>query len=196
MLNLTLANGMNTRQGFARAGILATVMVVIISVSMIELAPARNDTISSSSTSVNTCGLESYYVRLAGEVQKDNRFVTASNGSTYVLAYGSNATAETGIEGAKNSTSPPPGTTASGPAPPGGYLVGGTSVYYPPSTSLAFYSYGNSEVTQCPSALGIRSVVGALWVQVPLNPDGSPSLANMSIYYTPGVFSNSTAVGK
>lgn len=126
-----------------------------------------------------------YLVRLASQVEQTQSFAQQSHGLSYVLASGNNDTGET----VKIDDGPP--------------------VVYPSETNLAFYSYGNNSTTSspsssasssslgsevCPSILGTKGVVGALWIRVPINSDGSYNLANMSIYFTPGVFSNSTSL--
>jgi hypothetical protein len=76
----------------------------------------------------------------------------------------------------------------------GDVIVGGTPYYSPPNTSLAFYSYGATPQPYCPSS--DQGVVGALWVTVPVNFDGSYNMAKLTIYFTPGVFPNGTAISR
>jgi hypothetical protein len=125
----------------------------------------RTTAIVSSSVS---CNQPAYLLRLASEVEQTQSFAQQSHGLSYELASGDNESAETGT-------------------------AGGKPVYYPPETTLALYSYGTTPTAVCPSILGIKGVVGALWIRVPINSDGSYNLGNMSIYFTAGVFPNSTA---
>jgi cytochrome bd-type quinol oxidase subunit 1 len=131
--------------------------------SSLDSTLSTGNTVSSAS-----CNQPPYLVKLASQVQQTQNFSQQSHGLSYVLAYGNNQSAETGT-------------------------ANGKSIYSPPETSLAFYSYGTTSTAVCPSNLGTEGVVGALWIQVPINSDGSYNLANMSIYYTAGVFTNSTA---
>ncbi len=69
----------------------------------------------------------------------------------------------------------------------------GNSIFYPPETDLIFYSYGTASTPACPN-LDTRGVVGALWIQVPVNINGSYNLMTMSVYFTPGVLTNNTVL--
>ncbi len=132
--------------------------------------PSLDSTQSTGSvTSSTSCNQPPYLVKLASQVEQTQNFTQQSRGLSYVLAYGDNQSAETGT-------------------------VNGKPTYSLPETSLAFYSYGTTSTAVCSYNVGTEGVVGALWVQVPINADGSYDLANMSIYFTPGVFSNSTSI--
>ena len=138
-----------------------------VSLGMLDRpAPAqRTDSVSSNTS----CDQPAYLIRLASQVERTQNFTQQSHGLSYVLAGGGNESATTGT-------------------------VGGKPFYAPPQTNLALYSYGTTSTAVCPSNLGTKGVVGALWIHVPINDDGSYNLANMSIYFTAGVFTNSTGI--
>ncbi len=151
-------------------GVLAVALVLgWTTVFVVMSSPGKTTSPTESVASSASCNQPAYLTRLASQVEQTQSFARQSHGLSYTLAYGDNQSVETGT-------------------------ANGQPVYYPPETSLAFYSYGTASTAVCPSNLGTKGVVGALWIQVPINSDGSYNLANMSIYFTPGVFTNSTAV--
>jgi hypothetical protein len=131
-------------------------------------APLTTNTGSSTS-----CDQPAYLIRLASQVEQTQTFAQHSHGLSYVVAYGNNQSATTGT-------------------------AGGKPFYSPPQTNLALYSYGAPtayaaySTPVCPSDVGTKGVVGALWIYVPIKSDNSYDLANMSVFFTPGVFANST----
>jgi hypothetical protein len=166
---------METCRGAIATSMMALVLVLVVLVGATgywayDALPRtthspRTTVIVSSSAS---CDQPAYLLRLASEVEQTQSFAQQSHGLSYELASGDNQSAQTGT-------------------------VDGKPSYYPPETSLALYSYGTTPTAFCPSVLGIKGVVGALWIRVPINRDGSYDLGNMSIYFTAGVFTNSTA---
>ena len=150
------------------AAVIILATVAVISFSGASGRPARQ---SESAGPNLSCNQPAYLTSLVSLVEGTQSFVQQSHGLSYVLAYGDNESAETGY------------ATVSGVR---------EQLSYPPRTSLALYSYGTGTTTGCPSTLGTKGVVGALWIQVPLGSDGAYNLTGMSIYFTPGVFSNST----
>jgi hypothetical protein len=108
-------------------------------------------------------------IGLVQRVEADRNFTVSSHGFEYVFeGYSEN--------GPTNGT------------------VDGRPYYAPPTTSLTFYSFGSANPV-CSGGIPANSVVGALWIKVPKNSDGSYDLSNISVYYTPGLFLNQTAVG-
>jgi hypothetical protein len=100
----------------------------------------------------------------------DPKFISQTHGLNYVLVSGNDDGATTGT-------------------------VHGKPFYAPPKTNLVFYSYGtDSQSAVCPRPL--NGVVGALWVHVPDDPDGSYNFRSMLVYYTPGGFINGTSTNK
>lgn len=117
-----------------------------------------------------TCDFPSSLSTLAAQVQANQRFTSQQHGLSYVLAYGDNESGTTGqVNGKPHSTSP--------------------------DTALTFYSYGDKPVSACPDNFPSSPIVGVLWVHVPLSPNGSYNLDDMTVYFTPGLFTNSTATG-
>ncbi|HKW04303.1 MAG TPA: hypothetical protein VJN71_03290 [Nitrososphaerales archaeon] len=155
----------------------------------ITLASASSTGLSST----ETCQQPQYVTNLAMQVRQDPRFASAGGNLSYTLIYGDNVGATTGVVNAtlvKTSSADPRNVTGGG-----GTLVGGTPYYSPPRTELAFYSYGLTSQPACASnPYPGRTVVSALWVEVPLNANGSYNMANMTIYRTPGLFTNGTAI--
>lgn len=149
--------------------IVIAALIVGTSVVVLSSGSPNGHTSTSGVSSTTSCNQPLYLVRLASQVEQTQSFAQQSHGLSYTLAYGDNESAATGT-------------------------ANGKPIYYPPETSLAFYSYGSASTTAaCPSDLGTAGVVGALWIQVPIDTDGSYNLPNMSVYFTPGVFTNSTA---
>lgn len=120
---------------------------------------------------ISSCNQPAHLINLASRVEGTKIFAQQSHGLSYVLACWNNESAETGY------------ADVGGVREPLSYL---------PETNLVLYSYGTGTTTACPSTLGTKGVIGALWIQVPLGSDGTYNLAGMSIYFTPGVFTNST----
>lgn len=147
---------------------LAIILVVAATVAAVSIYGSQTTQGSSSTTA--PCVFPAYITKLASQVEATQAFTSQSHGLNYALAYGYNESAETG-------------------------QAGGKSLAYPPDTSLAFYSYGTNQTQVCPQAQRTSGVVGALWVSVPIGPDGSYALANESVYFTPGVFTNETIGG-
>lgn len=147
---------------------IAFVAIIIVMAAALGAATVLSSSANQSSSSANPCEFPSYLTNLASRVQADSRFTAQSHDLSYALAYGDNESGTTG-------------------------QVGGKPYSTPPDTALTFYSYGGAQVTACPSALGDKGIVGVLWVHVPLATDGSYNLANMTVYFTPGLFTNSTA---
>ena len=114
------------------------------------------------------CGQPPYLFKLASMVEQTQVFAQQAHGLSYVIASGNNDSATTGVSN-------------------------GEPYYSPPETNLALYSYGSTPAPGCPSELGYKGVVGALWIRVPIERGGSYNLTGMSIYFTPGVFANGTA---
>lgn len=131
---------------------------------------SSNATQTTATTSENYCGAPQYMVTLASQVQASQKFIDQSHGLSYVFFTGDNESGTTGISNGK------PFRT-------------------PPATSLDFESYGAKPVNACPSVLGSKGVVGVLLVRVPINPDKSYDLANMTVSFYPGLFPNTTAIG-
>lgn len=150
--------------------IIAAIMVAAIADVSLTMLNHPTPTQRTDSVSSNTlCNQPAYLIRLASQVEQTQSFAQQSHGLSYILASGNNDSATTGT-------------------------YDGKPYYSPPKTNLALYSYGTTSTAVCPSSLGIKGVVGALWIHVPINNDDSYNLANMSIYFTPGVFPNSTAI--
>jgi hypothetical protein len=147
--------------------------MAIASVSILDhsASPVNNTQSTGGINSNTSCDQPAYLLRLASQVEQTQEFDQKSHSLSYVLAYGYNASAETGV-------------------------ADGKPVYCPPYVGLTLYSYATPSVAVCPSHVGTQDVVGALWIEVPLNDDGSYNLANMSIYFTTGVFANSTSLSQ
>jgi hypothetical protein len=148
----------------------AFVLVVAVVVAVSATVAVWYSSTSTNSGSSPMCNQPSYLVRLVSQIEGTQTFAQQSHGLSYVLAYGSNDSAETGTSDGK-------------------------PIWYPPKTELALYSYGTSLPAGCPSTLGPKGVVGALWIRVPINANGSYNLANMTIYFTSGAphFNNTSA---
>jgi hypothetical protein len=108
-------------------------------------------------------------VQLASQVQTSPKFTSQLHGLSYVLVTGDNESGTTG-------------------------QVGGKPFHTPPDIGLEFWSYGPKPINGCATNLGNKGVVGVLCVRVPINPDKSYALANMTVYFTPGLFTNSTSI--
>ena len=145
--------------------------ILVISGATLAIASPRVD--SPSNTSSNpACNMPSHVTNLAAQVEQDPRFVQAAAGLRYALVAAND-------DGATRGT------------------VNGKPFYAPPKTNLIFYSFGtDGQSARCPMTWDLKGVVGALWVKVPKNPDGSYILSSMSVYFTPGVFINSTIIKK
>jgi hypothetical protein len=148
---------------------------------------------ASGSSAADTCQEPPYLTNLATQVRQDPRFASVGGNFSYTLIYGDNVSATTGVINAtwvKTSSSTDPRNTTGGGE---GTVVGGTPYYSPPRTELAFYSYGFASQPSCASnPYPGQKVVSALWVDVPLNPNGSYNVPNMTICRTPGLFTNGT----
>jgi len=128
---------------------------------------------STTGTIAGVCGFPQYILNLASRVESDLRFTAIKHQHDQAFAF--EYYSETG---------PTTGT------------ADGKPYYAPPKVEMAFYSYGSQAQTFCPGdPRGAEGVVGAIWVTIPMSPAGSFDLANMSLYYTRGVFRNSTAIG-
>ena len=123
---------------------------------------------STTPVSSGACNFPPYLSTLAAQVQANQRFTSQQHGLSYVLAYGDNESGTTG-------------------------QVNGKPYSTPPDTALTFYSYGVKPINACPNNFPSSPIVGVLWVHVPLSPNGSYNLDNMSVYFTPGLFTNSTS---
>jgi len=123
---------------------------------------------STTPLSSSACSFPLYLSTLAAQVQTNQRFTSQQHGLSYVLAYGDNESGTTG-------------------------QVNGRPYSTPPETALTFYSYGAEPFNACPNNFPSSPIVGVLWVHVPLSPNGSYNLSNMSVYFTPGLFTNSTS---
>jgi hypothetical protein len=119
--------------------------------------------------STAACNQPAYLARLASQVESNPKFTSQSHGLEYILASGDNQSATTGE-------------------------VDGKPYSAPPETTLSFYSHGTSPNQPCLETQGPTSVVGALWVGVPINPDLSYNFSGMTVYFTPGVFVNGTSL--
>ncbi len=171
-------------------GFMAVVLVLslagLLSATHVTTAAAQSDQVG------GKCGLPSYLIDLASQVQADPRFVSASAGLSYVLATGNNESTETVVIDAhvqQTGNNLTGGTSSS-------KLEGGTTIYYPPETNLLFYSYGSQPPATCANTLGSKGVVGMISVNVPITPTASYDLQGMSLDHTNGVMSNGTAVSK
>lgn len=135
-------------------------------------------------------------MRLAAEVRQSPVFASKAGGFSYTLVSAENTSATTGVVNATLvKTGSANSQNVTGKFSNG--IVGGTPFYAPPKTRLAFYSYGTAAQVSCASnPYPNQKVVGALWVDVPMNANGSYDLAHMTIYYTPGLFVNGTAISK
>jgi len=132
----------------------------------------RFEVVSGSTTPVlsATCNFPPYLATLAAQVQTNQKSTSQQHGLSYVLAYGDNESGTTGE-------------------------VNGKPYSTPPDTALTFYSYGAKPVSACPDNFPSSPIVGVLWIHVPLSPNGSYNVDNMTVYFTPGLFTNSTATG-
>lgn len=176
-----------------RKGIMLVLpLVLIISGVSIGIGASRGQTQNSSS--IGSCGIPDSTLQLANLVQHDSRFVSAEKGMSYALQYSYTQGPETGVLGGRivsTGTKVEPNGTSS----EGSEIVGGTPIYYPPSTVLVFYSYGASSTTYCVNDVRRNiGIVGVLDVNVPQNPDGSSKLANMTLDYSAGLNVNGTAI--
>ena len=141
-------------------------VAIFVAVVIVGVASVASlSTLDQSQTA--SCSQPAYLVRLASQVEQTQSFVQASRGLSYVLAFGNNET--------------------------GSGTANGIPVVYPPLTLLTFYSYGGAPTQGCSSSLETSGVVGALWVQVPVE-NGAYNLTQMSVYFTPGVLTNDTAL--
>ncbi|MDV3292647.1 MAG: hypothetical protein LYZ70_00065 [Nitrososphaerales archaeon] len=154
----------------AAAVVISAIIVAAVTIALVTSPPGMFYHPLQSTGNIGSstpCSQPAYLMRLALRVEETQSFAQQSHGLSYVLASGNNDSATTGTNNGK-------------------------PYYSPPKTNLALYSYGTASTAVCPSNLGTKGVIGALWIHVPLNSDGSYNLANMSIYFTPGVFTNST----
>jgi len=144
------------------------VTIVVAAIVAIGTASALSSPSSSENITRADCNQPSYITKVASQVEENPKFTSQTHGLSYFLASGNDDGATTGT-------------------------VKGKPFYAPPKTNLVFYSFGtDSQSARCPMTWDLKGVVGALWVKVPKNPDGSYKLSSMSVYFTPGVFINST----
>ena len=155
------------RSGVAGIAVAFAVVVVVTAAAVgVNSITASNRT--SSTSSANPCNFPPYLSDLASQVVVNQRFTSQQHGLSYVLAYGDNESGTTG-------------------------QVNGKPYSTPPDTALTFYSYGAKPFNACPNNFPSSSIVGVLWIHVPLSPNGSYNISNMSVYFTPGLFTNSTS---
>lgn len=166
---------------------LATILVLINIAVVMGLQLGASNTTKDPPRD-NTCGLPPGLSNLLLKVQADSRFRRASGGLAYDFSGADN---ESAIRGIVNGTA-----IQSGPVPDNYIFVGGTPYYVPPTTHLDFYSHGSTSTGRCADdpRMG-QGVVGVLEVTIPINPDGSYNLNNMSVSHTSGVFGNGTGFG-
>ena len=156
------------RRGVTTVAVAVAAVVVFIGAA-VGIASSFGTPSSHISPTESSC-FPPYLSALAAQVQSNQKFTSEEHGLSYVLASGGNESGTTG-------------------------QVNGKPYSTPPNTALTFYSYGSEPITVCPANFPSSTIQGVLWVHVPLSSDGSYNLSNMSVYFTPGLFKNSTATG-
>jgi hypothetical protein len=174
-----------------RKGVMILLPLVLVTVG-VSLSMSATGNTTQEVIPTARCGIPASILQLANQVQNDPRFVYTAKGMSYALQYSYTQGPETGVMNSRIVSSGTR-TGANGTVPQNVQSVGGTPIYYPPSTVLVFFSYGSSSVTHCVNdAHRNVGVLGVIYADVPQGVDGSSNLASMTLDFSPGLIVNGT----